>query len=118
MSDTHDVISAFLDDEPFDSSQLAEALSERAGRDLLLDLLALRHLVQPQGNEVTAPFEQQPRRSALQALVAIAAILVALAGGYLVGQRRGGTALSEAPPATRVVEAPAAWQEVPPGRMR
>jgi hypothetical protein len=118
MSDTHEVISAFLDDEPFDPSQLAEALSEQGGRDLLLDLLALRHLVQPQGNEVPASIAQQPRRSSLQALVAVAAVLVALAGGYLVGQRWSGTTLSEAPPATRVVEVPAAWQEVPLGRMR
>ena len=118
MSDTHEVISAFLDDEPFDPSQLAEALSEPSGRDLLLDLLALRHVVQPQGNEVPASITQQPRRSSLQALVAVAAVLVALAGGYLVGQRSGGTTLSEAPSATRVVEAPASWQEVPLGRMR
>jgi hypothetical protein len=118
MSDTHEVISAFLDDETFDPGQLAEALSEPGGRDLLLDLLALRHLVQPQGNDVPASFEQQPRRSPLRALVAVAAVLVALAGGYFVGQGRSGTALSEAPAATRVVEAPAAWQEVPLGRMR
>ena len=39
MNNTHDVISAFLDDEPFDSSTLAEALSEPAGRDLLIDLI-------------------------------------------------------------------------------
>ena len=28
MSDTHEVISAFLDDEPFDASQLAEMASQ------------------------------------------------------------------------------------------
>jgi len=27
-------------------------------------------------------------------------------------------AMSEAPPATRVVQAPAAWQDLPAGRMR
>ena len=117
MSDTHEVISAFLDDEPFDPSQLAEALSEPDGRVLLLDLLALRHLVQPQGQQAPASFERQPRRASLKALVAVAAVFVALAGGYFVGQHAG-VAPSETPPATRVADAPAAWQQVIPGRMR
>ena len=117
MSDTHEVISAFLDDEPFDPSQLAEALSEPDGRAFLFDFLALRHLVQPQGHQAPASFERQPRRASLKALVAVAAVFVALAGGYFVGQR-GGVAPSETPPATRVDDAPAAWQEVLPGRMQ
>jgi hypothetical protein len=117
MSDTHEVISAFLDDEPFDPSQLAEALSEPDGRALLLDLLALRHLVQPQGGHQAPGSGHQRRRASLKALVAAAAVFVALAGGYFVGQR-GGVAPADAPPATRVVDAPAAWQAVLPGRMR
>jgi hypothetical protein len=118
MSDTHEVISAFLDDEPFDPSQLAEALSEPAGRTVLLDLLALRHLVQPQGHHAPASLEQQRRHAPLQALVVAAALFVALAGGYVAGQRGGVAPSSEAPPATRVADAPAAWQEVLPGTMR
>lgn len=118
MSDTHEVISSFLDDEPFDSSQLAEALSEPSGRDLLVELVALRHLVQPEAKAPHESFERRPRRSALRALAAVAAVLVALVGGYLVGEFRGQSALSEAPTATRVVEAASAWQEVPVGRTR
>jgi hypothetical protein len=118
MSDTHEVISAFLDDEPFDPSELAEALGEQGGRDLLLDLLALRRLVQPHGHDVPAFVAPRPARSGLYALVAAAAVLVALGGGYLAGQRQVGSALSDAPRATRVVEAPAAWQDVPAGKMR
>jgi len=53
----------------------------------------------------------------LKALVAVAAVFVALAGGYFVGQHAG-VAPSETPPATRVADAPAAWQQVIPGRMR
>ncbi len=116
MNDTHDVISAFLDDEPFDSRQLAQALSEPDGRDLLIDLLALRHLAQP-GKAVVNAFEQKPRRSAVYGLVAAAAVVLALAGGYLVGQRQDGMT-SNPPPATRVVEVSAAWQDAPVGRMR
>lgn len=117
MSDAHEVISAFLDDEPFDPTQLAEALSEPTGRALLLDFLALRRLVQPKGNQPVASVERLRRRASLKAFVAAAAVFVALAGGYFVGQR-GRVPPSEAPPATRIADAPAAWQEVPPGRMR
>jgi hypothetical protein len=110
MSDTHDVISAFLDDEPFDASQLAQALSEPDGRALLIDLLALRHVIQP-GKEAT--LERPRKRPMLRALMAAAALVVALVGGYAVGQRQSESDRSEAPAATRVVEAPAAWQVLP-----
>ena len=43
--ETHDVISAFLDNEPFDASELARALADPEGRELLLDLVAMRTLV-------------------------------------------------------------------------
>ena len=110
MNDTHEVISAFLDDEPFDPSQLAQALSEPDGRTLLIDLLALRQVMQP-GKD--AAFERPGKRTGLRALIAVAAMVVALVGGYLVGQRRNEIAHSEAPPATRVVEAPAEWRVLP-----
>lgn len=118
MSDTHEVISAFLDDEPFDSRELAKALSEPAGRDLLIDLIALRHLTQIDGKEASPLRDRTPWRSSLRAIAAVAAVLVALVGGYVVGERRNEEARSVAPPATRVVQAPAAWQDVPAGRTR
>jgi hypothetical protein len=118
MNDTHEVISAFLDDEPFDSSQLAEALSDQDGRDLLIDLIALRHLAQSHDQEPQASRDPKPWRASLRAVLAAAAVLVALAGGYFVGERRSEAGLSGAPAATRVVAAPAAWQELSPGRTR
>ena len=117
MSDSQEVISAFLDDEPFDANALAQALSEPSGRELLIDLLALRHLVRTEGKDVVAPSDRKPWRRSLRALVAAAAVLVALVGGYLIGQRRSESPMSAAPPATRVVQAPAAWKDVPSGRM-
>lgn len=42
---THEVVSAFLDDEPFEPADLAAALADPEGRRLLLDLVALRTLV-------------------------------------------------------------------------
>jgi hypothetical protein len=118
MSDRYIVISTFLDDEPFDSRQLAEALSDSTGRELLIDLIALRHLTQAEGRDAQALTDHKPWRSSLRALAAVAAILVALVGGYLAGQHRSEVAMSSAPPATRVVQAPAAWQNMPDGRMR
>jgi hypothetical protein len=118
VSDTHDVISAFLDDEPFDSNVLIDALSEPAGRDLLIDLIALRHLAQTDGKNAHALTDHTAWRSSLRALAAVAAIIVALAGGYLAGARRYSVAMSEAPPATRVIQAPAAWEDLPAARMR
>jgi len=111
MSDPHEVISAFLDDEPFDPNQLAQALAEPDGRALLIDLLALRHVIQP-GKEAGS-FSRSRSRQGLRALMAAAALVVALLGGYVVGQRSTDSVQSGAPPATRVVDAPAAWQALP-----
>ena len=92
MSDTHEVISAFLDDERFDSTVLVEALSEPAGRDLLIDLIALRHLAQTDGKDAHALNDHKSWCSSLRALAAVAAILVALVGGYLAGAHRNSVA--------------------------
>ena len=118
MNERHEIISAFLDDEPFDASQLAEALAEPAGRDLLIDLIALRHLARSDDKEPHTLRDPEPWRASLRAMLAAAAVLVALVGGYLVGERRSETGLPDAPAATRVVDAPPAWQELPRGRMR
>ena len=50
----HEVISAFLDGESFDSNALASTLAEPGGRELLLDLIALRAVVQEEA-PATAP---------------------------------------------------------------
>jgi hypothetical protein len=118
VASAYEVISTFLDDEPFDPNALALALSAPAGRDLLIDLIALRQLTLADGKAAPAWTDHKQWRSSPRALVAAAAVVVALVGGYLVGDRRREAAISAAPPATRVVEAPAAWQDVPVGRMR
>lgn len=118
MSTTQEVISAFMDDEPFDGQELAAALSEPEGRELLLDLVALRHLTQPNVAQTSVPGMASQRPSTLRTALAAAAVIVAMAGGYFTGQRRGESGATAAPPATRIVEAPAAWQDVPIGGMR
>lgn len=105
MTSTHDVISALLDNEPFDPEELMDALSEPAGRALLVDLAALRQIVQP--SEAVPPIvtaRAMPQR-AWQALAAAAALLLALAGGYVAGTRESTAPSTAAPPPTRIVQA-------------
>jgi hypothetical protein len=118
MTNTHEVISAFLDDEPFDPRELADALSEPSGRALLIDLVALRHIVQPDSAIPSGMPARRPRRSPLRAFIAAAAVFVALIGGYLVGERRGAMVVSEPPAPTRVVQSATTWQDIPGGGAR
>ncbi len=105
MSSTHEVISAFLDEEPFDSEELMDALSDPAGRALLIDLVALRRIVQPTGDVPAIRLANPVRRPVWRIAATAAAFLLTLAGGYLVGERRSSIASSEAPPPTRIVHA-------------
>ena len=88
MNSTHEVISAFLDDEPFDPEELAGRAERSGGPDVLIDLVALRRIVQPTdgraGHRVATPVRRSPWRVA----AAAAALFLALGGGYLVGERR------------------------------
>jgi hypothetical protein len=117
MKDTQDAISAFLDDERFDGQELADALSTPEGRDLLIDLVALRHLTASEGKEFATSAASGSRRW-LPRLVAAAALLLALLGGYIIGDRRRAMTTPDAPSATRVVEVQATWQVDLPGRLQ
>jgi hypothetical protein len=117
MNDAHEVISAFLDDELFDPSELALALADPAGRALLIDLIALRHLVQPEAGISPHPVPRK-WRSPLRAVMAAAAVLVALVGGYVAGERRAAVTAVDAPAPTRIVEPAPAWNEGPIGGAR
>jgi hypothetical protein len=115
MSSAHDVISALLDDQPFDRRQLEDALNDPAGRALLIDLATLRRMVQPIEAAPDISASRPVRRHPWRVVAAAAMLFLALGGGYLVGERRAVTTTSEAPPATRVVEA---VPFVPSGGMR
>jgi len=80
----HDVISAFLDNEPFDGQELSTALATPDGRELLLDLIALRAVVHP-ALSTAVPAGGSARRPRWIWLSA-AAVLVALAAGYQAGR--------------------------------
>ena len=106
MSNHLNVISAFLDDEPFDPQELTEALSDAEGRTFLIDAIALRAIVQPQ--DPVPVLNQAPLRARPKWILAsaAAALVVGLLGGYFVAGRRAPAALAiEAPQPTRVVQA-------------
>src|SRR5215467_12280603 len=108
----HEVISALLDDEPFEPQELESALSEADGRALLVDLVALRRVVRP---DVVIP---SPIRGPLawglaRWVIAAATMLLALSGAYVLGAKRTPSDVSQAPAPTRVLETTVAWQDVP-----
>src|SRR5262245_3378428 len=111
MTDTRDVLSAFLDAEPFDAQALASTLSDPSGRALLIDMIALRHIVQAT-DTVPVARTRASSRSFMRWAAAAAALLVALMGGYVVGGRRATASLSEPPAATRVVQSSTSWQAI------
>ena len=114
MTNHHEVISAFLDDEPFDAPELVAALSDPSGRNLMIDLVALRHIVQPEERAMT---QERDRGSAWRPWLAAASVVVALVGGYYIGERRGTVDTPDAPAPSRVVQA-SDWQLVPNGGAR
>jgi hypothetical protein len=100
-----EVISAFLDDEPFDAAELAAALADPGGRSLLVDLIALRGIVQVNA-ETTPAARMTQKPGTWRRLAAVVALPVALAAGYGIGWMSGTRADStdeRAPAPTRVI---------------
>ena len=105
MSAADEIISKFLDDQPFDIQDLADALDDPAGRALLIDLITLRRIVQPIDVLPAMKAPAPVRRLGWQVAAAAAVLFLGLASGYLVGDRRSSETGAEAPPPTRVVQA-------------
>jgi hypothetical protein len=118
MSHAHEVISAFLDDEPFDPQDLATALADPDGRALLIDVLALRRIVQPTDAMPTARVVKPTSRFRLRPALAAAAVFLALGTGFVLGERRTSAAVSKAPPPARIVQVDTGWQAGPGGGIR
>lgn len=113
MNHQHRVISTFLDDGPFDLDDLARALDEPAGRGLLIDLLALRRIVQPTDTVPMTPAVRLAARRSLRPLLAAAAVVLALLGGYVMGTSRVRAVDTAAPPPTRIVQVTSTGQGLP-----
>ena len=109
MNPEYDVISDFLDGEPFDPHALGNALAEPAGRDLLIDFVILRYAAQAD-DAVPVPAQVATRRRG-HFLWAAAAALIALVAGYQLGDRQVSPDPTRPPAITRVVTVE--WQNVP-----
>jgi hypothetical protein len=81
MTDTFETIAAFADGERVDSDRLKQALGDPAGRDYLIDLLALGEVVC-----LNEPKRRAARRtrSARWRWLAAAAALFVIAGGVFL----------------------------------
>jgi hypothetical protein len=117
MNETHEVISAFLDNESFDLRDLAVALEEPAGRAKLIDLIALRQIVEPARPLGSVTVRRAGRYVSFRLVAAAAIVVGALVGGYAIGERQA-AGDPEAPAPARVIEATAAWRTHPTGGMQ
>ena len=114
MNTKHEVISTFLDGEPFEPQALAEAIADPAGRELLIDFVLLRHVAQSEESASVSTLTPALPSKRLPYLVAAAAaaVVVALLGGYQLGQRQSTDDSPRLPAATRVVQSEPVWQEL------
>jgi len=106
MTDRLDVIAAFADGEAVSAAELSEALAHEDARAYLVDVLALRGLLdgRPQLPAVTVG---PPKRSQARWFTAAAALVVAgVAGGYSAGRHAVVPAVDASRPGV-VVPAPA-----------
>jgi len=110
-----DVISAFIDDEPFDADALESALATVEGRRFLIDAIALRGLARSDNAVAVVVKSKSPLGR--QLLVAAAVILAAVVS-FQFGQRQGLNETVRAPEPTRVIAAAPAWQEDSTGGRR
>jgi hypothetical protein len=81
MTDTYEVLAAFADGERVDADALKHALGESCGRDYLIDLLALREVVQ---QHEPRRFGTRRARWARPRWLAAAAVLFVIAGGVFL----------------------------------
>jgi hypothetical protein len=114
MTDEHDVIAAFVDNEPVGAPDLRCALEQPAGRDYLIDLLVLRGLVgdahgagvlQPAGRTMGATRAAGDARSTRQGMwltAAAAVVAIAVAAGFAAGRLTVGGAAGDSRVASNV----------------
>lgn len=109
-----EALAAWIDGEPVSRHEVAHALETPEGRDYVLDLMALRHLVTVTTPTLTAGPVHRSRYRA--AWAAAAAVLMCVAVGY--GAGRLATPARTAPPDAVVpVSSPAAIAAPAPTRV-
>jgi hypothetical protein len=91
MNDTDLIIDAFIDDEAVDVDALRRALADPAGREYLIEALALRTLMTAEPGGMVDAFQTRRRATGWSARswAAVAALLTIVASlvGYTAGTR-------------------------------
>jgi hypothetical protein len=105
-----EVIGAFVDRERVDPEMLKAALSTEEGREYLVDLIALREVTNSHVPAFEDPKTQRRARTSTW-LGLVAAILLSVTGGYLVGQRQALSLIQ--PPRTVAIDRPAPVDVIP-----
>jgi hypothetical protein len=112
MDSRFEIIDAFVDGERVDAAALKLSLSEPAGRDYLVDVWLLREGVQEQMAAEPAAPSAMPRTPRARAWLMAAALVISVAGGYVVGYRVSGSLAQSKPaaPAPNVTVTPTPTQ--------
>jgi hypothetical protein len=103
-----EVISTFIDGEPVEPELLKRALETPEGRDCLVDLLRIRDVLGRMGPRTTAIRQVHPIWKIVRGPAAAAIVLLALAGGYVAGQRARPAESDAGPQMVVVTSAPTA----------
>jgi len=108
MESRFEIIDAFMDGERVDAAALKRALAESEGRDYLVDAWLLREGIQ-EDMALESAVAPQPRRArGPRPWLLAAAMLLCVAGAYLIGYRTGGVLVPKtAAPVTGSAVAPA-----------
>ena len=100
MTDHHDVIGAFVDNEPIEAEELAAALATPDGRDYLIDVLVLRGLVTDGGSRLTRA-AIVPKKTSRYVFwlpaVAAALLTIGVGTGFVAGRLLSNRAAPVAP---------------------
>ena len=83
-----EIIGAFVDRERVDPELLKQALSSEEGREYLIDLVALREVTVLQPAPAEPTLHDRPSFPA-RPLALVAALVIAVGGGYFTGLRHG-----------------------------
>jgi hypothetical protein len=105
MMNIYEVIDAFADGERVNPGALKQALSTDAGRQYLIDIVALREVA---GQDIpVAPVGTRASQGAARWLALAAGLAFAVIGGYQAGMSRGAAdAAGALPPAVMSEKAP------------
>lgn len=114
MTDHHDILAAFVDNEAVGAENLAAALAVPAGRDYLIDLLVLRGIVGGATNaRPAATFAGSSRRTGFWLTAAAACLAVGVAGGFFAGRGTFGEPHATGARVANVVAAPSTTMTAP-----